>query len=84
MLNQFVLVGRVKSITEKEIELKVNKIYKNKKDEYEEYIVKVSINNIYKNMKDYVDINCVVGVKGRIEESNELVAEKITFLSDEK
>ena len=81
MLNQFVLIGRLKNITENEIELKVKKAYKDENEEYKEYTLKISISNMFQNLKDNIEIDCVVGVKGRIEENNELVAERVTFLS---
>lgn len=81
MLNQFVLIGRLKNITENKIELKVKKVYKDENEEYKEYILKINISNIFQNLKDNIEIDCIIGVKGRIEENNELVAEKITFLS---
>ena len=81
MLNQFVLIGRLKNITENEIELKVKKVYKDENEEYKEYTLKISISNMFQNLKDNIEIGCVIGVKGCIEENNELVAERVTFLS---
>lgn len=92
MLNQLILVGRVKNIEELDNELKVilsvTRTYKNVDGEYEvDNIPCILWNNIATNIKEYCNIGDVVGIKGRIQEKEgniQLIAEKVTFLSNKK
>ena len=99
MLNQVVIVGRLvaKPIVEKnengrkvsEITLAVPRSYKNAEGIYETDFIKCTLwNGIAENTVEYCNKGDIIGVKGRLEclGGNELqvVAEKITFLSNNK
>lgn len=98
MLNQMTLVGRIVSDlqlnkTEKErkftlMTLAVPRNYKNEKGVYEtDYIPCVLWNTIAVNTCEYCMKGDLVGIKGRIQSRNdkvEVVAEKITFISNRK
>ena len=96
MLNQTVLVGRLVSdpqINETEdnrkvttITLAVPRSYKNSEGLYDtDFIPCVLWNGIAENTTNYCKKGDLVGVKGRIqikEDKIEIVAEKVTFLSN--
>ena len=89
MLNQAILVGRVKELHEGEITIAVSKAYKNAEGEYDTDIIKIVLEgNLNSSVNDYCSIGDIVGVKGRIESlSNDglvIKAEKISFLSSAK
>lgn len=91
MLNQVVIVGRVDYIINNELKLSCNKPFKNENGEYETDYVYITItNSLANNITEYLKKGNIVGVKGRITSSeeedyiNEIVAEKITFLSSKK
>lgn len=93
MLNQIVLVGRLKEIEYEdevnvEFTLVVPRNYKNIDGIYEEDNIPVYISgSIAKNFKEYCKKGDLIGVKGRIQVKDndiEIVAEKITFLSNKK
>ena len=99
MLNQVVIVGRLvaKPIVEEnengrkvsEITLAVPRSYKNAEGIYETDFIKCILwNGIAENTAEYCYKGDLVGVKGRLQclNGNELqvVAEKITFLSNNK
>ena len=99
MLNQVVMVGRLvaKPIVEEnengrkvsEITLAVNRSYKNAEGIYETDFIKCILwNGIAENTVEYCNKGDIIGVKGRLQclGGNELqvVAEKITFLSNYK
>ena len=99
MLNQVVIVGRLvsKPIVEEnengrkisEITLAVPRSYKNAEGIYETDFIKCTLwNGIAENTVEYCNKGDIIGVKGRLEclGGNELqvVAEKITFLSNNK
>lgn len=99
MLNQVVIVGRLvsKPIVEEnengrkisEITLAVNRSYKNAEGIYETDFIKCTLwNGIAENTVEYCNKGDLISVKGRLEclSGNELqlVAEKITFLSNNK
>lgn len=84
MLNQFVIVGRIKEIESKEnkeITVEVPRSYKNEKGEYDSDLLTIVMGNILNNMKEYCNVGDLVGIKGRIGKNNSLISEKITFLS---
>lgn len=95
MLNQIVLVGRLVSdpqINETENERKVTTItlavprsYKNMNGEYDtDFIPCILWNGIATNTCEYCKKGDIVGVKGRIQTTEnkiEIIAEKVTFLS---
>ena len=97
MLNQIVIVGRLNKdpeiIKEDEknmcnIELIVQRAYKNEKGEYETDKVPVTLyQGIADNTAEYCHKGDIIGVKGRIQVINDklnIVAEKITFLASKK
>lgn len=99
MLNQVVIIGRLvsKPIVEEnengrklsEITLAVNRSYKNAEGIYETDFIKCILwSCIAENTAEYCEKGDIIGVKGRLEclGGNELqvVAEKITFLSNNK
>lgn len=91
MLNQIVLVGRIKEIKEDEkstiMTLIVPQSFKNVNGEYENNYIDVKLfKMLAENTKEYCKIGDMVGVKGRIQklesdDTLQLIAEKITFLS---
>lgn len=94
MLNQIVLVGRIKTIKSKElsngkkmteVELAVQRTFKNADGVYETDIIPVVMwNLVAEKTAEFVGENDLVGVKGRIQSNNnklEVIAEKVTFLS---
>lgn len=95
MLNQIVLCGRLVSdpqINETENERKVTTItlavsrsYKNENGEYDtDFIPCILWNAIATNTCEYCKKGDIVGVKGRIQTTEnkiEIIAEKVTFLS---
>ena len=94
MLNQFVLVGRLKEIMEVEggllITVATPRPYKNENEEYEVDNIDILVRNgLVQNVKDFCVIGGLIGVKGRLERVNDnphpaIVGEKITFLSSKK
>ena len=99
MLNQAVIVGRLveRPIIEEsengrkvsEITLAVPRSYKNAEGIYETDFIKCTLwNGIAENTVEYCNKGDIIGVKGRLQclGGNELqvVAEKITFLSNYK
>lgn len=92
MLNQMIMVGRLLQTNEerKEIVISVPRSYKNEDGIYEndEITIKV-MDGILNNVINYIKVGDVIGVKGRIKATKmasgsdiELVAERITFLSN--
>lgn len=97
MLNQIVLVGRIvekPTLIEKEnkkywqITLAVNRSFKNEEGIYETDFVPIVLwQGIAENVVEYCNKGDIVGAKGRIEMADDkiqIVAEKITFLSNKK
>lgn len=74
MLNQLVMLGRVKSINESDIII-VN-------DE-NEFVIQVS-GEMLSNTKDYLSIGDLIGIKAKLMSNNKIVAERITFLSNKE
>lgn len=86
MLNQFVLVGRLKEIlNEREIVIVVNNLEKNKDGEYtnEELTIDTGA-TLMRNVEEYCKPGDILDIKGKIKHPNKLVAEKISFLSSKK
>lgn len=94
MLNQIVLIGRLTSDLEiKEVEerkvciitLAVPRSYKNENGEYDtDFIPCRLLGSIAKNTVEYCKKGDLVGVKGKIQSTDneiEIIAEKLTFLS---
>jgi single-strand DNA-binding protein len=97
MLNQIILVGRLTEeieIEEKDekkfatITLSVPRSWKNADGIYENDFIKCIIwNQIAENTKEYCKKGDILGVKGRIQSDGdkmEIIAEKVTFLSNRK
>ena len=92
MLNQLVLVGRLveQPTTEEDkaiFTLAVQRPYKNENGEYETDFIKVmSCSKVANNICDYCKKGDVLGVKGRLQQENELmvIAEKVTVLTSRK
>jgi len=75
-MNYVVLIGRLKEIQEKHLILNV--IEKDKNWDVKCY---VGIGSMMQNVSQYCKKNDLVGIKGKIIENNEILIEKITFLS---
>lgn len=96
MLNQVVLVGRICSPINLEVNgnctlvLKVPKGTKKSKSDYDyDYIDIILTNNIAQNMRDYCKEGDLVGIKGSLRKKKDdfhmtVEAEKVTFLSGPK
>lgn len=94
MLNQVVLVGRIKEFKENKkgtnIVLTVHQSFKNSNGEYDNNFIEARLlGTIGESTKEYCKANDIIGVKGRLqklESDSELVivAEKVTFLSSRK
>lgn len=93
MLNQFVTVGRITEDPTQEngkavIKLAVPRSYKNTEGEYEtDFISCLLFKGIAENTCEYCKKGDLVGIKGRMQSENDtiqLIAEKITFLSSRK
>lgn len=85
MLNQCVLVGRVKELKNNTLILAVSKSFKNEKGVYETDFINITlIGSIINNVNEYCNKGDIVGVKARVETGNKLIAEKITFLTSHK
>lgn len=90
MLNQIVLVGRLKEIKEIKEELLITiatpRPFKNEDGEYEtDYFDILVRNGLVQKVKDYCNIDGLICIKGRLEQIKDsvipaIVAEKITFL----
>lgn len=89
MLNNFMVVGRINNIDLEDdkciLAMKVTRSYKNENGEYEEDLINIQVfDNLSNTLNEYCKTGDLVGVKGRIQNSNVLIAEKITFLSSKK
>ncbi len=85
MMNNFIVVGRITSFKAENkkgvLELIVSRNYKNVNGDYEEDIIKINVfDGLNNNIKNFCCIGDIVGVRGRIQSNNRLVAEKISFL----
>lgn len=99
MLNQIVLVGRLTetpklTITESgkkmvKTTIAVSRSYKNTEGEYKTDFIDFTIwNEMAQNTSEYVQRGDIIGIKGRLETTEDkkltIIAEKITFLSSHK
>lgn len=89
MFNMFCVVGKVNNIDLKDdicrFTLRVPRSFKSKDGEYEEDLITIQVfNNLSDTLNEYCKVGDLVGVKGRIQSSNILVVEKVTFLSSKK
>lgn len=89
MMNNFMVVGRINNIDLEDdkciLAMKVTRSYKNENGEYEENLINIQVfDNLSNTLNEYCKTGDLVGVKGRIQNGNVLIAEKITFLSNKK
>ena len=85
MLNNFMIVGRIINIEEETINVKSTRPYKNQDGEYESDTIIINVKGAtMENIRSYCKTGDLIGAKGRIENGNTLVAEKVTFLSSSK
>lgn len=82
MLNQVILVGRIKSIIDGFLNVEIIGTTPQQKKVVE---IKVS-DNIFKNAKEYCKVGDLVGIKGKLslEQDVFIEGEKLTFLSSGK
>lgn len=83
MLNQFIIVGRIKEFKDRCLTVVVSRPTKDKNGKYGHDILNVYIDapTIWKSVKEYCGKGDIVGIKGRITSHCRLIAEKVTFLS---
>lgn len=90
MTNQFIIVGRIVSITKNDdnsiyMSVAVNRCFKNEEGIYETDILQCFVKGgIAQSTLEYCKNGDIVGVRGRIETINNhilLIGEKLTFLS---
>lgn len=97
MLNQVVIVGRITrdiEILDERcvLQIVVPRSFKNEEGGYDTDFIEIIMGgNIAQNVKEYCKKGDLVGVKGRVqsraiegEYKQEIVAEKVTFLSNQK
>jgi single-strand DNA-binding protein len=98
MLNQLVLVGRVIDDIKKEnlengkeqakITIAVPRSYKNENGEYATDFITCNVfGNLVNNVNEYCKKGDLIGIKGRIENTNnnmQVIVERMTFLSSKK
>lgn len=88
MLNQVVVVGRLKNIENGELVMAVPRSFKNENGEYDTDYIEVRLSDaIEKNVSTYCEIGDLVGVKGKLESDLNrmyVIADKVTFLSSRK
>ena len=88
-MNNVTLVGRITSIAEGVIIIKVSRNYKNEAGEYEVDRIPVYLGRILtEQIREYCPIGSMIGIKARItrqdHEEVRIVADKVTFLSSRK
>ena len=93
MLNQIVLVGRIKELKENKknkyvvMTLAIPQTFKNANGEYDTNFIDIKMfGGIAENTKEYCKIGDAVGVKGRVQKLENdkqlnIIAERVTFLS---
>lgn len=92
MLNQVILVGKIvifEEVKEKTIiTIAVPRVYKNNEGIYETDFIDCQLfGTIAKNTLEYCQAGDTVGIKGRIEKSNNetiIIADRLTFLTSKK
>ena len=85
MLNQLVIMGRIKSMEGNKIILSIQKQFKNKDGEYDNDIIELNISDeMAKNIEEHLKEGDLLGIKGKIETGNKIVIEKLTFLSSKE
>ena len=85
MLNQIVLVGRIKQVEDRRVVISVPRNSKNENGEYDNDLIPVLIGEqLTGNVKEYCGEGDIIGVKGKIESLDgniKIRAEKISFLT---
>ena len=85
MMNQVLLVGRIKETDGDKIILSCPRAYKNQDGQYDTDFIPVRLSNvILENVNQYCKTGDLVGIKGRIEKDIFdviVVADKVSFLS---
>lgn len=77
MLNNLVLVGRLKEINKEEKEIVINSPV----DKETDNLLNIRLSdNIFDNLVSYCKINDIIGIKGKIVNNN-INVEKISFLT---
>ena len=81
-MNTVVIIGRIVSLEKDNLKIKVNKKQPDEKGNYNYYIVNTKVlGSIRKNVKEYCRKEDVVGIKGYIGKDNDIIVEKVSFLS---
>lgn len=86
-MNQVMLIGRIVAIDDAIITIAVNRSFKNQDGIYETDFIKCNLlPYIFDKVKEYCEKGDLIGIRGRVRcgvenESLEILAEKITFLS---
>ncbi len=84
MINSFVIVGRINNIKiDKDsttLVIAVKRPYKNCSGVYEDDLLEVRPFKMPDSIDAFLNIDDVVGVKGRIQSGNVLLAEKVTVV----
>lgn len=90
MINQIILVGRITEINseDKAITLAVSRSFKDENGEYGTDYIKCKLFQ-YKAtvVNEYCEKGDIIGIKGRVQSNGkklEVVAEKVTFVSNKK
>ena len=88
-MNNVTLVGRITSIAEGVIVVKVSRNYKNEAGEYEVDQIPVYLGGILtEKIREYCPVDSMVDIKARItrqdHEEVKIVADKVTFLASRK
>ena len=86
MLNQVVLVGRIKEIEYGKLIIAISRSYKNSDGEYVTDFVPVYLDGaVADRTQEYCSVGDVVGIKGRIQngvtQDIVIIVEKLTFLT---
>ena len=85
MLNQVVLVGKIKYLKDNMLLISVSTNEKDEKGNYKKETIRVGIfGKLENNVLEYCHKNDIIGVKGKLVTGNHIVAEKVTFLSSSK
>lgn len=85
MLNQVVMVGKIKEMLDNGFIVSVDRIVKSETGEYDNDDITVELTGeVLNNTKEYCQETDVVGIKGRLKNIDNniiVVGEKISFLS---
>ena len=90
MLNQLILLGRIVEINNEErtVDLAVPRSFKNAEGEYEtDYIKCKMYREQFNPVSEFCILGDIIGIRGRVQSNGkklEIVAEKVTFVSNKK